>query len=33
LQRITAGDVKALLDDPDLVITGESKKSIGFQPE
>ncbi len=33
LQRITANDIKALLDDPDLVSTGESKKSIGFQPE
>lgn len=33
LQRITASDVKALLDDPDLVSTGEKRKSIGFQPE
>ncbi len=33
LKRIKASDVKALLDDPDLVRTGESRKSIGFQPE
>ncbi len=30
LQKITANDVKALLDDPDLVPTQESKKTIGF---